>query len=179
MGQTYPTPISKAMVTPPYVPVFTTAGGAFGDDVDTATATAVVDDRGKGDYAPRTQAAKAAATIAPVQLTDDVARPRGWIAPGQPYSYPKPAAPVITSLTPNTVATAGAKLPIAVKITGTGFTVWSSVFVGVGSNPVQRKFISATEMWIDMHPEWSTPGVVPVVVVDHNVKSVASDFTFT
>jgi hypothetical protein len=193
MGQRYPLPIpSDAPANANYAkPRYGTAGaadwtgGSYGDDIDAATAAVALASASGGvaaaDYAPRHQAGRAALMVPAGVLTTDLGRRRGSIAPLQ--SYPKSgdaalAAPVITSLAPNT-AVAGSQ-PVLCKITGTGFSVWSTVHVGVNTAPaVLARFISPTEMWVDIHPETSVAGSTQVVVKDHGVTSAPSTFTFT
>jgi IPT/TIG domain len=171
------------------------AGGAYGDDIDTATAiVALASASGAAaaaDYAPRHQAGRAALPGASPPnaiagepdfvLATDIGRRRGSIAPQQPY--PKAgdaalAAPVITSLAPNTIA-AGSQ-PLLCKITGTGFSVWSTIHVGVGTQAAAlARFVSPTEMWVDINPLYSVPGTTQVTVKDHGVTSAPSIFTFT
>lgn len=84
MTQTLPDPITAEMVTPAYVPVIAYTGGADGDDIDTATANST------DDYAPRTQAAKAALMVPAGELAVDIGKDygpyaRGDIEPHQPY----------------------------------------------------------------------------------------------
>ena len=193
----YPTPITAANVKPEYVPVFTVTGGAYGDDVNLATATVVVDDRGVGAYTPRHQAEKATfpgtpnsvvpsestssgqvvTAITDYTLATDITTPRGYIGPQDTYAKTLPAAPTITSLAPNT-AVAGSASPLAVTITGTGFTQWSEVLTGGVETPYVTYF-SPTKIVILMDPKRSVAGTVAVIVQDHSVNSAASNFTYT
>jgi hypothetical protein len=173
-------PAGATAPTPVWVRTQSAIGGVIGDDTDTATATLLTDQiAGNGpnsavDYAPRTQAAKA--TAMGLTSTVDIARPRGYLEPDDPYATAAPAAPVITSLSPNTaVAVTGPDL--VVTITGTGFTPWSTVLSG--NFPIPVRYLSATKMEIIQKPRSSVAGIVQVVVIDHGVKSVASNFTFT
>jgi hypothetical protein len=161
-----------------YVPVFTYNGGLIGDDVDVAESNVLIDDRGVGDYGPRTQVEKAAAMVPPGSLAVDVTRARGWIAPNQPYqgNAAVPVAPVISSLSPNTAA-AGVGQALVVDITGTGFTPWSSVLSG--NYPVPSVYISPTLIRIAQFPKNSVAGTVQVVVIDHDMNSAPSNFVFT
>lgn len=160
-------PVANA--TPIYVPTVSYSGGAVGDDVDQATANAT------GSYTPRTQTEKASLMVPPGSLAVDIARPRGYLEPDDPYSTPVPAAPVITSLAPNT-AVAGQPSVLCV-ITGTGFTAWSTVTSGGVGIPV--KYISPTKLQIIQNALYSVAGTVQVVVTDHNVRSAPSNFVFT
>jgi hypothetical protein len=166
------------------------AGGARGDDVDTSTAAvALANSSGaanEANYAPRTQAAKlAVGNLTPgTVLATDVARARGWIEPGQRYPVagdPALAAPVVTSIAPNTAA-AGSN-PVWVVITGTGFTPWSTVITGGGAGSFwdkDAKYISPTQMAITVDPRSSVAGTASVAVKDHNVLSNTNVvFTFT
>ena len=174
----YPLPITAAMTTPAYVPVISYSGGAYGDDIDTATATFAYN-AAMGEastYGPKTQAEKAAAMG--TTLAVDVTSPRGYIEPQESYGAPpvSPADdPTITSLAPNT-AVAGVT-PTWVKITGTKFTQWSQVETGNVITPYS-KYISPTRIDVLMDPR-SSAGTVVVKVIDHGVKSAGSNFTFT
>jgi hypothetical protein len=161
-----------------YVPVFTYNGGVIGDDVDVAESNVLIDDRGVGDYSPRNQGEKSAALGAANPLAVDISRARGWIAPNQPYqgNSTAPAAPTITSLAPNT-ATAGVGPPLVVDITGTGFTPYSTVLSG--NYPIPSAYVSPTVLRISQWPRNSVAGTVQVVVIDHDVNSAPSNFTFT
>jgi hypothetical protein len=190
MVQTLPNPITAAMLAPANAnagyPRYNTPGDwsgvAYGDDVDVATANvALATASGAAaypDYTPRHQAAKAALMVPAGSLVVDVARPRGWIAPTQPYqgNATPPAAPAITSLAPNT-AVSGTGAAIVVDITGTGFTPWSTVLSG--NYPIPSTYISPTLIRIGQYPRNSVPGTVQVVVIDHDVNSAPSNFTFT
>jgi len=193
MGQRYPLPIpSDAPVNANYAkPRYGTAGaadwagGSYGDDIDTATAAVALASASGGvasaDYVPRHQSGRAALAVPPGVLVTDLGRRRGPVAPLQPY--PKAgdtplATPVITSLAPNT-ALAGSQ-PLLCKITGTGFSVWSTVHVGVGTAAASlARYVSPTEMWVDINPLYSIAGSTQVTVKDHGVTSAPSTFTFT
>jgi len=156
---------------PQYVPTVTYNGGVKGDDIDVATANST------STYGPRTQAQKAAAlgTV----LVEDIGRSRGYIAPAQPYGA-KPAAPVVTSISPNTAA-AGAN-PLVVTITGTGFTLYSKVVTGGTGAPwdAAAKYISPTQMQVLIDPRGAVVGTASVAVEDHDVMSnTDKNFTFT
>jgi hypothetical protein len=187
MGQTYPLPITNAMLAPanenaakPRLLPADYVGGAFGDDIDTASAAVAVAQASgaapTADYGPRTQADKAAQLG--TTLAEDVTRPRGSIGPRDPYpvaSDPAPAAPVVTTLTPDTAPTTS--LPLTVTITGTGFTVWSTVYTGGMPTPeAEAVYVSPTQMRV---PIWAAqPGTVSVAVKDHDTLSNA-DVVFT
>jgi hypothetical protein len=184
MTQTYPKPPPAGSLTPAWVRGQTVFGGAVGDDLSTSTATLVTDvGSGNGpntatDYTPRTQVAKAA--IVGMPIAADVGRARGSIEPGQRYPAAGDtplAAPTITSLSPNTAVTGPNKPTVAVTITGTGFTPWSSVTSG--NFPIPCRYLTATTLEIIQKPSASVPGVVSVVVTDHGVASAGSNFTFT
>jgi hypothetical protein len=173
MTQSQPAPITPADLLPAFVRVVTFTGGAFGDDVDQATANTTF------AYSPRTQAEKASLMVPAGSLAVDVARPRGWIQDDQPYQAPpaSPAGdPVISSLAPNTaVAVTGPD--VLVTITGLRFTPWSTV--RSGNYPIPSKYVDATHLTILQSPKASVAGVVQVVVTDHDVDSAPSNFTFT
>ncbi len=83
MSQRYPPPITAAMVTPAFVRVVSWSGGAYGDDIDTATASFAYN-AAMGEastYSPKTQAEKATLADPDYVLAEDITRPRGWIAP--------------------------------------------------------------------------------------------------
>lgn len=157
-------------------------GGVKGDEPVSTANVAVA--RGDGapnepDYAPRVQAARAAAmgTV----FVQDVGRNPGWISPQQPYGAP-PAAPAqnptITSLVPNT-AVAGAATPqFVMKIVGTKFTPYSVVYLA-GNKAPQFTYVSATEMRVQMSPASSVAGLTTVQVEDHGIKTAATNFTWT
>jgi hypothetical protein len=171
MTQRYPMALPPAAYIPAYVPVITYNGGLFGDDVSVATSNATQ------NYGPRNQAAKGAAMVPAVPLAVAVSRRRGWIAPNQSYIPGTiPAAPVITSLSPNT-AVAGTGAALVVDIVGTGFSPWS--LVTSGNYPIPFEYISPTLLRIAQFPRNSIAGIVTVQVYDHNVLSNTSDFTFT
>jgi hypothetical protein len=187
----YPAPITAAMLAPAYTPVTTYTGGAYGDDVSLATANSTV------PILPNTQATRATfpgvpnsvvpsesiasgqaiTNIADYTFATDITAPRGYIGPKDPYSTPAPPAPTITSLSPNT-AVAGSASPLAVTITGTGFTQWSTVLTGNVETPYVTYF-SPTKIVILMDPKRSIAGTISVIVRDHSVNSAASNFTFT
>jgi hypothetical protein len=197
MTQRYPLPISAAMVKRAYVPVFTWNGGVYGDDQVLAKSNVLVDDRGIGDYPARNQDDKAKLpgvpySIVPVEsitsgqaltnivdytIVTDITAPRGYIGPKDPYSKTLPAAPTITSLSPNT-AVAGGPSPLSVTVTGTNFTQWTFLIVGNMQTPYIQ-VVSSTKIVLLMDPARSTAGVITVVAVDHSVTSAASNFTYT
>jgi hypothetical protein len=183
----FPSPIPAANVARAYQPVYTWNGGVYGDDQILAKTNVLVDDQGRGDYTPRNQDDKAKLPgAAPPNLiagepdftiVTDITAPRGYIGPSDPYSKTLPAAPVISSLAPNT-AVAGAPSPLSVVVTGTGFTQWTVLIVGNIQTPYVQ-YVSPTKLVLLMDPARSTPGVVTVVAWDHSVASTASNFTYT
>jgi hypothetical protein len=197
MTQTLPAPITAAMVRKAYVPVYTWNGGVYGDDQVLAKSNVLVDDRGIGDYPARNQDDKAKLpgvpySVVPVESTTsgqaltnivdytivtDITAPRGYIGPRDPYSKAMPAAPTITSLTPNT-AVAGSPSPLSVVVTGTNFTQWTFLIVGNMQTPYIQ-VISPTKIVLLMDPARSTSGVITVVAVDHSVTSAPVNFTYT
>lgn len=185
MGQTYPLPITPAMLAVananadkprPWSPG-DWAGGAIGDERQATATVALANSHSanvEANYSPRTHADKAA--VMGTGVVEDIARPRGWVAPNQVLG-PKPAAPVVTAISPTTAP--AAQLPLVVTITGTGFSVWSTVHVG-GQNTadVSGKFINATTMQVALFK--ASPGQVSVAVKDHDVLSnVDKLFTVT
>jgi IPT/TIG domain len=196
MAQTLPNPITAAMLTPANAnagyPRYNTpgdwSGAVYGDDVDSAKANvALATASGAAaypDYAPRHQTAKAALMVPgpgnpAFVIVTDVARPRGWIAPNQPYqgNASIPAAPVVSSLAPTTIAAAA--LPITVTITGTGFTPWSTVRVGGVAQPEpSARYVDATHMTVNI-VAGTVAGAVGVIVQDHDVDSNSVNFTVT
>lgn len=162
--------LPRSAYQPAYVPTISYVGGAFGDDQNLSTATST------DAYSPKTQAEKA--TLTGNTIVQDVGVPRGWIEPNERYGPPPVSPtddPTITSLAPNTAVSNTA--PIWVTITGTKFTQWSWVETGGVYTPYS-KYFSATKMAVLMDPR-STAGTISVKVVDHDVKSAASNFTFT
>lgn len=160
------------------------AEGNVGDDVTFNTACVALANASGGapaaQYVPRTQSEKSTMLGGQNPLAVDVSRARGAIAPQQPYPVAGDtpvAAPVITSLTPNTAVAGPGGLGLIVDIIGTGFTPWSTVTSG--NYPIPIKYISPTQLRIAQFPQNSVPGVVAVQVWDHNVGSNVSDFTFT
>lgn len=170
-------PAVAGSTTPVNIPTITYAGGAVGDDTDTATANSSTSYAGPPQL-PRTQAEKA--TLTSNTLVVDVARPRGWVAPNQSYlaaGGTAPAAPVVSSLAPTTAA--ATTLPLVVTITGTGFSPWSTVYTGGALTPDQSgKYVDATHMTVAV---WkASAGTVSVAVEDHNVWSNTNiNFTVT
>lgn len=156
-------------------------GNAWGDDVDQAKANVVkVDANGTTipDYTPRTEADRA--TQMGTTLAKDVTRRRGSIGPSQRYPVAGDtplAAPVITSLSPNTAVAGVTGTGLIVDIIGTGFSVWSEV--SSGNYPIPSRYISPTQIRIAQFPQNSVAGTVQVVVTDHGVRSAPSNFVFT
>jgi len=183
----YPSPISAAMTRRAYVPVFTYNGGVYGDDQILAKTNVLVDDRGIGDYTPRNQddKAKLPGTSPPnviagepdFTIVTDITAPRGYIGPRDSYAKTSPAAPTISSLSPNT-AVAGGPSPLMVTVTGTGFTQWTALIVGNIQTPYIQ-YASPTKIVLGMDPARSVAGVVTVVAWDHSVSSSAANFTYT
>lgn len=171
----FPPPIAAS--NPAYVRSLAYSGGVYGDDVDTANATLKYEPAlgEASSYTPQDQADKAAQLG--TTLAVDITQPRGYIGPRDPYGTPVPPAPTITSLAPNT-AVAGSPSPLAVVVTGTGFTQWTTLETGGVPSPY-AKYVSPTKMTILMDPARSTPGIVVVKVIDHGVKSVGTNFTYT
>lgn len=181
----YPPPISAAMLTPAYVPVSTWTGGAPNTapytPVEHGTANVKIDTTGPNppdaDYMPRTQSDKA--TQLGTTFADPINTPFGSIEPQDPY--PKagdaaPAAPVLTSLSPNTAAIG--QPSIVVEATGTGFTPYSVVEVG-GTNYAPTAYVSPTKLRFPVDTMRSSAGVISVKVLEHNIKTAAVNFTFT
>jgi hypothetical protein len=183
----FPSAIPAANVARAYQPVYTWNGGVYGDDQILAKTNVLVDDQGRGDYTPRNQDDKAKLPGASppnliagepdFTIVTDITAPRGYIGPSDPYSKTLPAAPVISSLAPNT-AVAGAPSPLSVVVTGTGFTQWTVLIVGNIQTPYVQ-YVSPTKLVLLMDPARSTPGVITVVAWDHSVSSAASNFTYT
>jgi hypothetical protein len=171
-------PISAADVKPAYVPVFTWNGGVYGDDQILAKTNVLVDDRGVGDYTPRNQDDKADALG--MEIVTDITRPRGTLDPSEPYPVagaPAEPAPTISSLAPNSAA-AGGPSPLAVVVTGTNFTQWTTLIVGNIQTPYIQ-FVSPTKIVLLMDPARSVAGVVTVIAVDHSVQSAPVNFTYS
>jgi hypothetical protein len=137
------------------------------------------------DYAPRNLNAKRTAgnlTAGTVGVID-IGRNRGGISPRQPYPVVGDAAlaaPVVSSLSPNTAA-AGSQ-PLTVTITGTGFTPYSRVISGGSGSPwdSSMKYLSATQLTVVVDPRNAVAGTASIAVEDHGVLSNTTvNFTFT
>ncbi len=160
-------------------------GGVKSSDQAQGTANVAVA-RGDGgvneaDYAPRTQPQKAA-MLSTVPVVD-VGRNPGSVAPAQPYpdkSSTALPAPTLTTLTPAT-AVAGAATPqFVMKLTGTGFTPYSTISVGGSPAPSSiYTYISPTEMRCQMSPAASVAGTITVTVTDHGVTTASKNFVWT
>jgi hypothetical protein len=192
----YPLPITAAMTKKAYVPVYTYNGGLYGDDVAIAETNVLVDDRAIGDYGPRHQverstwpgvpnsvvpsesitSGQAITSIADYTFATDITAPRGYIGPRDPYSKAVPAAPTITSLSPNTAVAGSAD--IVVVVNGTGFTQWTQILNG-GVQNVTAYYVSPTKMAMMFEVSSSAAGTTNVVAVDHGVATAPSTFTFT
>jgi hypothetical protein len=144
----YPLPITNAMLAranavneakPRYSTGADWQGGATGNEEDVATATSSLTDVSGvtvGPYAPKTQAAKAAAMVPPLQILDDLGKDTGAYAgqagrtgpvtPGAPYPDAT-SPPIVTNVSPGTGLAAGGT---AITITGAGFTGATGVTVG-------------------------------------------------
>jgi hypothetical protein len=160
-------------------------GGVKSSDQGQATANVAVA-RADGapaepDYAPRMQPQKA--TILGTVAVGDIGRNPGTIAPAQPYPDKNTAAlpaPTITTLAPATAAAGAATPQFAIKITGTGFTPYSTVSIGGSPAPSSiYTYVSPTEMRCQMSPAASVPGTITVTVTDHGVTTAAKNFTWT
>jgi hypothetical protein len=162
----YPLPITNAMLAkanathegkPRYSTGVDWSGGAPGNEEDVATATSsIVDATGNavGPYAPKTQAAKAAAMVPPLQIVDDIGKDYGAyantagragpITPLTPYPD-KTSAPIVVSVSPNVGGIAGGT---PMTISGAGFTGATGVTVGgtaaTGFTVVDNNTITAT-----------------------------------
>jgi hypothetical protein len=154
-------------IPPVYVPTITYFGGAFGDEIDTATANST------DDYAPKTQAAKAALMVPAGALAVDVTRSRGWIEPGQAYGA-IPADPTLTGIAPATAVHGTAA--VQVTLTGTGFTRFSKVRVDGVSVPFT--YVSPTSLIATVTPK-ATAGTQLVTAVDHSVNTASQNFVVT
>jgi hypothetical protein len=144
----YPLPITAAMLAranatneakPRYTSGTDWQGGATGNEEDVATATsAIADSTGNAvtTYAPKTQAAKAAAMVPPLQIVDDLgydsgaysgqAGRTGPVTPLAPYPD-STSPPIVSNISPGTGLAAGGT---ALTITGAGFTGATGVTVG-------------------------------------------------
>lgn len=171
---------------PIYIPTVNYFGGAYGDDPgrpDKVTGMPFSTANCTNDFSPRSQNDKiqVGGSMAGNAASIDVTTPRGAISPNEPY--PKsgdaaPAAPVVTTLTPNTAAAAA--LPTIVTITGTGFTPDSRVHTGGQGNAAQSgQYVSPTQMKVTIQAG-TVAGTVSVSVEDHSVLSnVDKLFTVT
>src|SRR5262245_54370511 len=136
MGQSYPLPITAAMVTPAnpnhakprYNSMTDWAGGvSAGEDAGLPVAAnepfnsasvALANSSGgvnEADYGPRNLNAKrtAANLTAGTVGVADMTRPRGYYLPSQPWlaNNPTLAAPTVVSLTPNTAVASATGVP--------------------------------------------------------------------
>lgn len=145
------------------VPTVTYIGGATGDDVTAATANATLP-----DFTPRTEAAKAAAMGVPLAV--DVAKPRGWIGPKDPYSAPPTVT--LTGISPSTAVHGTAAIPVT--CTGTNFTPYSVVQVD-GVN-VPTVYVSPTSLTATVTPK-ATAGAQAVTVLTYGISTAAQTFT--
>lgn len=209
MGQHYPLPVADMTLANQNAdkPRYTAVGAAadwsgavsLGEDpgLPTAanqgvtTANVALARSGGGanepNYAPRSQNAKrAAGNLTPGTVgVVDIGRNRGTIAPGQRYPVAGDAAvpaPVVTSLSPNTAVSGAAGVPVAVTITGTGFTPYSRLITGGSGSPwdSSTKYVDATHLLFVTDPRSAVPGAISVAVEDHGVLSNTNvQFTFT
>jgi hypothetical protein len=85
-----------------------------------------------------------------------------------------PAAPTLTSLTPNT-AVLGAS-PVAVTVTGTNFTEESVLVVNGAVQPTT--YVSATSL-TSVVPPPAAAGTVPCLVQTFSHQTSSTNFTFT
>lgn len=166
MGQTYPEPPPAGSYTPAYVPEITYVGGSPGNEFSQSTAAVT------NDFYPKTQAEKA--EIHGQEVNTDVGVPPGYITPGEPYA-PPPPDPTLASVSPTTGVTGGD--PIDVILTGTGFTLFSTVTTG-GIDTPYVQFVSDTEIRVVLDPR-SEAGTIDMVVTDHGVTTLPVQFTFT
>ena len=180
----YPPAVVPASLIPAYVPQNTWAGGKplTGPNTSNEHGTANVKITTNGpntdaDYMPRTQSDKA--TALGVAFADPINTPFGSIEPRDGYPVagsPAPAAPTLTSLSPNTAVVTDPSL--VVKAIGTNFTPYSVVEVG-GTNYAPTTYVSPTELRFAVDTKNSVAGTITVKVLDHNIKTSAVNFTFT
>jgi hypothetical protein len=170
-------PPAAGSMVPTYVPVFTYNGGVPNDINQNGETNVLVDDRGIGDYTPRTQKEKA--TLIGAVMAVDVTVPEGWISPREPYSA-APAAglnPTCTSLAPNTGVSGVGKANFPVTVTGTNFTPDSRVLAaGLETATI---YVSPTSLLFYAKPSVSVAGTMTVAVYDHGVTSGTQTFTWT
>lgn len=181
---------------PQFVRAQQAIGGVKGDDQAVATATLLTDQipangpNTPTDFSPRNQQQKAdynAAVVIPgatqlgKTITGDMTEPRGALRPQDPY--PKAgdapvAAPTLTGIAPATAAAGGAD--VMVRLTGTGFTPYSKVFVGGMTDRYRYvRYISPTAIDIVMDAQRSIAGPVTVQVQDRGVLTATQTFTYT
>lgn len=159
--------------------------GNIGDDVTQITASVAVADKNGGPnqaaYGPRNHGEHATQLALPI--AQDVGRRRGGIGPRDPYpdkNSAAVAAPTLTTLTPATAVAGNTTPQFAIKLTGTGFTPWSSIWLaGVPAPSSIYTYISPTEMRMQMSPAASVPGTATVAVMDHGVITANRTFTWT
>lgn len=192
MGQTYPLPITAAMLTPANAnvgkPRYDTPAdwsqGASGNDVNVATvSTPVVGSDSAATVTPypiRTQTAKAAAMTPALPVLGDLGKDygayagqagrNGILAPGN--AYPDATAPpVVTGVSPATGPAAGGT---AVIVSGYGFTGATSVKFGGtgGTNATSVVVVNSTTITC-VSPARSA-GAADVVVTTPNGNSAAT-----
>lgn len=173
MGQTYPLPISKAMVTPAYVPVIPFYSGrvAVYPNEGSATTTDL-------NQTPRYQTEKLALwSKAPAYIDEamDITKPLGPVGPKDAYPTTPPAAPTAVSLSPDTGVHGGAD--IIMTVTGTGFTPFTSI-IWNGMREY-TDYISPTQVSTVVRLSTASgAAAIPVSVVDHGVVATPN-LTFT
>ena len=173
MAQTYPLPITAAMVTPEYlgdVSYNWPYNGLSGDDVNVATANAT------GPYEPKNQGNKA--DILGVNMAVDITSPRGWVDPLEPYG-PAPT-PTVTSLNPTSRVVAPTD-DVVLHVIGTNFLKGSIIYFGASSDGERTTYVSPTELTTVLRGDLFT-GVdpaVPVKVSNAGKMSNIVNFAFT
>lgn len=178
MGQTYPLPITPAMLAlanpdagkPAYDSMDDWTGGTVGDDVNVSSAATT------DPYAPVNQGHKA--EIIGVPMAVDVTTPRGWIAPGEPYA-PAPV-PTLTEIDP-TSHEVGPGDPFVLTVTGTGFLPGSVIVFGSNEIGERTTYVSPTTLTTIVQPDlFPNPDpAIPVKVRTADQESDSVDFAFT
>jgi hypothetical protein len=88
---------------------------------------------------------------------------------------PPAGAPVLTSLTPNSLP--AGSTPVTVDVAGTGFD--SSSTIQADGVPRVTFFLDATHLQYTARPDQATPGTVQITVQGGGGTSNAVTFTFT
>jgi hypothetical protein len=172
MGQTYPLPITRAMVTPAYLGDVTynwPYNGLYGNDVNVATANAT------GPYEPKNQGNKANMLGDANRLAVDITTPSGWIDPKEGYG-PAPT-PTLTGLIPSSRVVAPTD-DLSVELIGSNFMPSSQI--EVAGHIERTTYVSPSVLkTLFRGTVFTGPGVLPVRVFNDDKASGVQNFTIT